>query len=153
MPEIASVNALLSAFKTLREMIQGAISARDAQAFKEREAPLKQAVIDAQNEMLEMVVQHAELTRRVGDLETQIARLEEWRRERKRYALTEIAPKVFAYTLKPHADRGEPPHMLCAHCYQRGEKAILQGTDLQFGGWVYRCPNCRTRINEGRDHG
>ena len=80
---------------------------------------------------------------RVSDLEKEVARFEEWAAEKKRYQLTDYGGATFAYALKPDAANGEPPHRLCAPCYQKGHKSILQFSNRGAGQDYYECPSSR----------
>jgi hypothetical protein len=53
--------------------------------------------------------------------------------EKARYQLREVNTGVFAYVPKQGMEQGEPFHMLCANCYERGEKSILQATQELSG--------------------
>ena len=143
---MTSIAAALGSIKLLGDLVKSAVAARDAQAFKERLAPLQQAVIDAQGSMMDMQQEHSALIGRVRDLEAEIVQLKEWASERERYALTELEPGSFAYALKREASAGEPAHMLCAHCYQRREKVLLQGINSSILGWIFTCPACKTEV-------
>ena len=49
--------------------------------------------------------------------------------------------------LQAGMENGEPPHRICANCYQNGKKAILQtASHLERGYRVYSCPSCKTGI-------
>ena len=45
---------------------------------------------------------------------------------RKRFQVTNFGGGTFAYLLKDEAADGEPPHRVCATCYEDGRKSILQ---------------------------
>lgn len=143
---MTSIAAALGSIKLIGDLVKTAMAARDAQAFKERLSPLLQAIIDAQGAVMEMQQENAALASRIRDLETEIAQFEEWGRERERYALTELDPGSFAYVLKREASAGEPTHMLCARCYQRRQKVLLQGINSSILGWIFTCPACKTEV-------
>ena len=79
------------------------------------------------------------LLKQIGDLETQIAKLEAWDAEAQTYQLTDIRPKghpmgsAFAYTPKEGTHSTEPPHFICTNCYQDRHKSILH-EQLLFPG-------------------
>jgi predicted SprT family Zn-dependent metalloprotease len=53
--------------------------------------------------------------------------LEAWETEKERYELKGLGTGgPFAYALKEDAKGADPAHYICASCYQRGEKSILQ---------------------------
>jgi hypothetical protein len=66
------------------------------------------------------------LLERVHELEQQVTDLKAWEKEKQRYELKQLAPGAFCYALKADASGSEPPHRVCAACYQHGKKSILQ---------------------------
>ena len=67
-------------------------------------------------------------------LKQQLAAYERWEQESQRYHLHQPAPGLFVYTLKPEHAAGQPPHWICAVCYEERKKSVLQrahkGSDL-----------------------
>jgi hypothetical protein len=101
------------------------------------------SAITAQTDQLTMLKQ-------VGDLEKEISNLKAWEDEKKRYKLERFDPGVLVYSLKPEDARGEPPHYLCATCYQNGMKSILQATtEIRYSRRVHLCPQCKTELAFG----
>lgn len=69
----------------------------------------------------------ADLAQAKRDLEDEVKRMKDWNAEKARYQLAEAGGnKVLVYTIKEEIRGTEPPHYICATCYQRGEKSILQ---------------------------
>ncbi|MFZ3324848.1 MAG: hypothetical protein WA231_02685, partial [Methylocella sp.] len=58
-----------------------------------------------------------------------MAELETWDADKQRYELKSLAAGVFAYRLKEAMAGGEEIHHLCAACYHRGKKSLLQRRD------------------------
>jgi len=85
------------------------------------------------------------LVERIGELEKQVERFETWEVEKKRYKLTDYGGGTFAYALKPEEAQGEPPHRICAHCYENGHKAVLQFTHKSEGRDYFECLRCKSR--------
>ena len=74
-----------------------------------------------------------------------IAGFETWDAEKQRYELKPIGTQgVFAYSLKPEHENGEPPHWICPDCYQDRKKSILQ-TVIKTPGMarVAICQRCK----------
>jgi uncharacterized small protein (DUF1192 family) len=86
----------------------------------------------------------AVLVERIGVLEKELARLKDWETEKARYQLTDFGENTFAYSLKPEAALGEPPHRLCPTCYDLQQKSVLQFRLCDaFKRDIYQCPVCR----------
>ena len=56
------------------------------------------------------------------------------------YMLVELGEGSFGYAFK-----GEPPHHICANCYSKGDKSVLQktGTEPILADNLF-CPLCQT---------
>lgn len=152
MPDMTTIAAALTSFDALKNIAQAMIGLRDAQAFQAKLIEFNSALIEAQTRVFEVNEERSALIERVHDLEKQIADLEAWETEKQRYALKAIAHGSFAYVLKSEAQGSEPPHQICAACYQRGKKSILQmmprsNVRAQVGvPQKYRCPACGSEI-------
>ena len=130
----------LSAFKGMLDIAKGLKDLNDATA---RNA----VAIELQEKILAAQAQQATLIEQVSTLEEEVTRLKAWDADKQRYELKEFAPGQFAYALKPEASGGEPAHQLCANCYNRGEKAILQSEMRNPGRHkVTFCQNCGTDL-------
>jgi hypothetical protein len=75
-----------------------------------------------------------------------MAQLEAWETEKKRYQLTDYGRGTFAYALKPDAADGEPPHRVCANCYQHGQKSILQFSHSSDTRDHFECAACKNGV-------
>jgi hypothetical protein len=107
------------------------------------------AVIELQEKILVAREAQTALLDRVSTLEKEMARFEAWEREKGRYKLTDFGGGTFAYLLKPEEANGEPPHRICATCYQKGQKSILQFSHNVEGQDWFECHGCGTRLAFG----
>src|SRR2546430_498478 len=81
------------------------------------------AVIELQEKLLTAQAAQSALVERIGQLEKEMARFETWEAEKKRYKLTDYGGGTFAYAMKTDEARGEPPHRICANCYESGHRS------------------------------
>lgn len=86
------------------------------------------------------------LTKRVSELEKEIGELKNWEREAERYQLAEFAPGLLARTLKSGMEQGEPPHQLCANCFEDHKKSFLQPSRPGYSVATYSCPRCKNTM-------
>jgi hypothetical protein len=136
MVDISAISGGLTALKAAKDIAETLINLRDTAKFQA-------AVVELQGKILAAQSDQFTLLERVRELEAKMAQLEAWEAEKKRYALTEVSPGRFAYVLKPDATNSEPPHCICAHCYQKGIKSILQYWNRGHNGRDnYRCHSC-----------
>jgi hypothetical protein len=75
-----------------------------------------------------------------------VTELETWDAEKKRYELKEVGLGSLAYVVKESMRGAEPAHQICAYCYQRGHKRILQPGSTGYGKGLF-CPDCKTTIS------
>jgi hypothetical protein len=125
----------LSAIKTAFDMAQGLQKIHDTVA-RDR------AIIELQKEILAAQQAQSTLIERVGHLEKEVARFETWNAEKQRYKLTDFGGGTFAYLLKPEMADGEPQHRICATCYQKSRKSILQFAHRSYGQDFFECHEC-----------
>lgn len=110
------------------------------------------AIIALQEKILSAHATQSDLIDAVSDLKKQVANLEAWEVEKQRYDLKAITEGSFAYALKPDAQGAEPPHYICAACYSRGKKSILQKipantAQRQLGiPTKYHCSECKADV-------
>ncbi|HEX9789848.1 MAG TPA: hypothetical protein VGA60_04220 [Kiloniellales bacterium] len=138
--------ASLGLFKSMLDTAKGLKGINDA-------AIRNAAVIELQEKILTAQEQQMALVERVGELEKEVARSKTWGTEKQRYSLTQCAPGAFAYVVKRSEARGEPGHALCAACYERGIKSILQTNGSMMlikHAWV--CPSCRAEVKTHGEH-
>ncbi len=126
----------LGIFKTLFDMAKGLKDISDA-AIRDR------AVIELLEKLMAAQLQQTALVERVTELEKEKARFENWESEKQRYELADAGGGSSAYRLKPAMANGEPPHCICANCYQKAHKSILQPeTRMPGRAQVLVCNEC-----------
>lgn len=137
---VGEVFAGLSAFKTMFDLAK---RLKDIGDSTTRNA----VAIELQEKILTAQTQQAVLIERVGELEARVAEFETWDSDKQRYQLTEYGHGAFAYALKEDMNNGEPPHRICAGCYQKRQISILQPTaELQNRIRVYVCNSCKAKV-------
>ncbi len=131
---VAEVFAGLGALKSAFDIAKGL---KDIDNAARRNA----AVIELQEKILAAQSAQSDLVELIRELEQKVASFERWEAEKKRYKLTDFGGGTFAYLLKPEATNGEPSHRICAQCYQKSEKSILQFLHRSYGQDYFKCHN------------
>ena len=126
MVDMAMISGAMSAFKALRKSANALIAIRDASMLRTKVIELNTQIVTAQESALAIFSDQFALLQRNHDLEKQISDLNAWEGEKQRYELKAVDPGVFAYSLKADASDTEPPHWICAACYQQRKRSILQ---------------------------
>ncbi|MGI4796731.1 MAG: hypothetical protein ACRYG8_22270 [Janthinobacterium lividum] len=148
----ASISALMTSIKTAKELAQSMVTVRDIAVFQGHLVDLRGEIINAQDEAFSAQEERGKLLDRIKKLETDIAALKVWEAEKQRYELRDVreAKGVFIYALKPELANGEPEHKICATCFQRGRKSILQSETRSSGrASVLICHECGTDLYIG----
>lgn len=149
-PDMTALASALAALKGAKDIAQAMIGLRDAAAFQSKMIEFQAKIIEANNSAFAAQEERSALLQRISQLETDVARIKAWEAEKQRYQLTDFGGGTFAYVLKPEASGAEPPHRICAACYQQGHKSILQfrfKTTTQQDRYV--CPACKTEFDFG----
>jgi len=130
----------LSLFKTAFDIAKGLKDVNDATIRNGAVIELQEAILTAQQ-------QQSTLIERVRELETEVARLKAWDREKEQYELKQVEPGALAYLPKKDTEAAKQPHWLCANCFEEGKKSHMQnsgnpGKDRM--GLRYECAGCKT---------
>jgi hypothetical protein len=147
MVDVSAIAGTVSALKGAIDITQAMIGLRDAQAIQTKVIELNSKILEAQSSAFLANEERSALIERVGRLEQEIAALKAWNAEKNRYELTQWGNGAFAYVLKETEQAGEPRHALCANCYQRGAKSILQSNgEPRWMLHAWECPSCRAAV-------
>lgn len=147
MVDISAIAGVASSLKTAAEMAQALVGIRDARVFMEKSVQLNQIITAAQQSAIDAQANQLALINRVNDLEKEIMGLKAWDAEKETYELHECGPGTFAYTKKKMMRGTEPVHLLCANCFNHGQKSFLQATmRLEMRRRIYVCHACKAEI-------
>jgi Zn finger protein HypA/HybF involved in hydrogenase expression len=137
---VAEVFAGISAFKGMLDIARSFKDMNDAAARQGIAMELREQILTAQETQ-------ATLIEKIGALEAEIARFDQWDIEKQRYELKTISQGTVAYVLKANGQNTEPPYWLCANCYQNRIKAFMQyHSATEPRKHTYACPACKTQI-------
>lgn len=131
--DMSAISGLLSSLNAVKDLTQTMIGLRDSQAIQAKLLEFQAELLKANGSALATQQEQFALLETVRELKEELARLKNWEAEKQRYQLTEVGLGAVAYTLKPGMENGEPPHTICANCYNRGQKSFLQ-PETRFPG-------------------
>lgn len=123
---VQSARALMDVVKANKQLadfseLNTAVSKLNAELARAWEMTLA-----SQEKQATLQEEKAALTKRIGDLEKEIAQLKDWNREAERYALTQVTSGIPAYVLQSDMERDAITHQLCANCFGNYKKSFLQ---------------------------
>jgi hypothetical protein len=108
----ADIAVALSNIKTMSEVQAKAIE-------------LQQIILAAQSGALAAQSEQFALLQQIRDLEEEVANAKAWNEQKQRYALVSPWQGAVTYALKKQSSNAEPPHWICATCYENGRRSIL----------------------------
>jgi hypothetical protein len=145
------LESITSPLSAASEGVQKLIEVRDLVKFGDALGKLQAQILAAQSAAMTGYAREAALLEEIGGLKKRVAELEAWEAEKERYELVALAPKVMAYAVKQTMRGADPPHYICANCYNSRRKSFLnqitRGTNVD----IFQCNACgeRLTINKG----
>lgn len=139
--------AAIGSAKALRELVKAATSLANNNELIAAVSDVNSKLMDATAVALESQVAQSHQLARVRELEDELAKAAGWEAQAARYALQEMSIGKFAYALRPQSANGDPLHFLCANCFVKHQKSLLQlNVHNELGQW-YDCHNCKTTLH------
>lgn len=86
----------------------------------------KQLASDLLDRLLRLQTEQIAMKAAILELDQEQRRIDRFQTEAVRYALVKTEQGSLVYELKDSHANGEPPHCLCASCYEKQIKSILQ---------------------------
>lgn len=152
---IAEISAGLGSLKAAKDILQAMNGMQSAAAVNDVKLTLQGHLLDAHQGLFAAQEVQTAASRRIADLEQEIVRLKDWTAEKQRYQLHDVGRGAMTYVPKPGMENGEPPHWLCAKCFNQGQKSFMQNRGNGVGNRnaadrgqdkTYACDTCRASI-------
>jgi len=137
---------MITGLKTAIDLATTIKNITDDIELKAKTSELYNSIISLQNGIMSMQAENHSLLQENQMLSKKLMEIETWEKEKTKYSLCEISPKVFVYASNRTDNNTEPFHWLCAKCYNQGIKSILQLNDKAYSGYHYVCHNCSSVI-------
>ena len=115
----------------------------------------QRVVIGANLQLATLQQENSSLKHAIEDLKREAVRKENWESESKRYVLHDAAQGLVVYALKQSMSNGEPPHYLCANCFNEDKKTVLYFS-IKAGdkrAETLNCKACKTESPTGYSSG
>ena len=139
-----TIQTAVLSLKTASDIAKGFLHLKSLAEVQGKVIDLQEAILSAQSSALAAQSEQFAMIQRVRDLEEEIARVKAWEEEKQRYQLITPWDGCHVYALKDSCKGTEPPHWICAHCYQDGRKALLHNSQKherrRFD--LIKCPHC-----------
>jgi hypothetical protein len=126
----------LASLKAALDIAKGVKDLNDTTARQGASIELMEKIITAQGAQ-------SELIHEVRELEAEVTRLKDWAADKARYELRDVGQGCMAYALKEAMANGEQSHALCANCYTKDKKTVLQPRQRDVGRAItLECHEC-----------
>jgi hypothetical protein len=142
----AELQAGLTSLKTALSLAQAGKGVIDQAALASALYEVQSRLLETQSAALQSMEENAILTKRVRELEAAATELEDWKQELARYELTRVADGILAYTEVGRSDRLRDAVKLCADCFGKREKSILQMQHADMRQLSLNCNRCKSRL-------
>lgn len=143
MPDMMAISSAATGLQAAGQIVKSLVGLKINSEVQSKVIELQGVIMGAQGDALAAQSEQFSLLQRIRELEEKVAKVEAWNTEKERYELHEFPTGTFAYLLKADAATSEPPHRVCANCYQDGHKSILQMVRRRHGGELVECHRCK----------
>ncbi len=126
MVDIMTFQGVITGLKTAGEIAKGLLHLHSLTEVQTKVIDLQSAILAAQSSALAAQSEQSSMVQRIRDLEEEITRMKAWEETKQRYQLISPWNGCHVYALKESSKGPEPPHWICAQCYEDGRKSILQ---------------------------
>ena len=151
--DIASITATVTGLKTAGDIVNGLLSAKTSTAINAAVAELNSHLISVQRKAMSANAAQLEMVEEIRALKKEITAMKAWGTEKKRYKLHPIGESgSVAYAVKKEHSNGEPPHYICANCYQNNRKSFLDPRESSQNDIVFVCDRCGSKFHTGNSY-
>lgn len=149
MADMTLIAGTVSSLKAASDIAKALVGIRDATMINEKVIELQRVILAAQSDAFAAQTELFAMHEKVRELEGQIAHIQRWEGEKRRYELRQLPPGAFVYALKADHANGEPMHHICPTCFGNGKKEILQSRGTTNGIEALHCNACGADIHHG----
>ena len=146
MPDMSAISGVAASLNAAINIVKAMKDLRDWSVVQSKVIELQSIILDAQSSIFAVNQERSTLVERISQLEKELASAKAWEAEKQRYELADVGVNNFAYALKPAMRGSEPPHYLCANCYQQDKKSILHHMDTASMGDLLTCSSCNAKM-------
>lgn len=106
------------------------------------EIAAKRLISELLNNLIKVQTEHIAMQRMIAAIEQEQRQAEQFQAEAVRYRAKRTEQGSFVYELQPAQANGEPIHCICAACYNKKIKSILQPVAHN----TFECGTCHGRV-------
>lgn len=145
--DMSLIQGTISGLKVAGDLAKGMLELKSLSDVQGKVIELQSAILSAQSNALSANADQASMVEEIRALKEEVARVKAWETQKQRYKLYSPWAGSVVYSLKESVSQGEPPHWICAQCYENGKRSILQHRARE-GGWAtYVCGSCKSEVH------
>jgi len=144
--DVAAIQGAMGSLKLAFDITKKFLEMKSIAEVQGLVIDLRREIISAQESALAAQSDHAAMAEKIRTLKEEIVRMETWAEQKQKYALVQIAAGAIAFALKEECKGAEPPHWICANCYEDGRKSILNQRLPRNCPINYYCPRCKNEV-------
>ncbi|KGJ19337.1 hypothetical protein [Paracoccus sanguinis] len=116
-----------------------------------QDAQYRAQIVEITTQLLAAQEANLETKKLLLKLKEEEQRRSKFEQQASRYTLTTTDRGGLVYSLNPDDAKGEPPHDLCAACFEQEKRSIMQFVQPN----TLECPLCKTRVpkSDGKNYG
>lgn len=145
----AEFGTVLSSLKSAADIARAMTEIRDATTVQTKAFELTREIIAAQQGTLSALAAQQSLLVELRELKDKIAQFEAWDSEKQRFELVDHGCGTYTRVLKADFANGEPKHQICAQCFEKGKKGLLQSRGRFHGREKVSCMLCEHEVMLG----
>src|SRR5713226_3130242 len=143
MVDMTLIGGAITGLKTAADIAVGLSKLHTMAEVQAKAIELNQIILAAQSGAMAAQSDQFSMLQRIRDLEEEIARVKAWEETKQRYQLHEPTTGTFVYAIKEESKGTDPTHWICANCYEKSVRSILQLITVGVAHNHYICPNCK----------
>lgn len=151
--DMATLQSAISSLQTAGQIAKAMSELTASIELKAKVIDLQSTILAAQNSALAAHSDQFAMIERIRNLEKEIANVKAWAEEKKRYKMMPPWGNsiLVVYGLKESSKGTDPPHWICAKCYDDGRRTILN-PKKGSNNMLLHCPTCRTDMETEYRH-
>ena len=110
---------------------------------------LQQAILAAQSSAMTANSEQFAALEELREIRAELDTSKGWELEKKRFSLFQGSGGVVYALRESQKNEGEPPHYLCANCFDQGRKSIINNHQAVTGFTNWLCPTCKAQFPTG----
>lgn len=148
--DISLIQGAVSSMKTAFDIAKAMSELKTMSDVQGKVIELQQAILAAQSSAMTANSEQFIALEELRKLKEELEKSKGWELEKNRYILFQGSSSGVVYAVRESQKReNEPPHYLCANCFDQGKKSIMNNHQGATGFTNWLCPACKAQFPTG----